>query len=99
MVNFEEVYNRQIDTVFKICVLYLKKIDAAEKATQDTFIKYMKYNPEFENIKHEKNWFIKTATNICKNILKSFWFKKIVCSEDLSIFIKKKKSIIFYKEY
>ena len=98
MVNFEEVYNRQVDTVFKICVLYLKKIDDAEEATQDTFIKYMKYNPEFENIKHEKNWFIKTATNICKNILKSSWFKKIVCSEDLSHFYQEEKDYDILQE-
>lgn len=92
------MYNRQVDTVFKICVLYLKKIDDAEEATQDTFIRYMKYNPEFETIKHEKNWFIKTSTNICKNILKSSWFKKIVCSEDLSHFYQEEKDYDILQE-
>ncbi|WP_270646609.1 RNA polymerase sigma factor [Paeniclostridium hominis] len=98
MVNFEEVYNLQVDTVFKICVLYLKKIDDAKETTQDTFIRYLKYNPEFENIKREKNWFIKTATNICKNILKSSWFKKIVCSEDLSHFYQEEKDYDILQE-
>ncbi|MGL5347620.1 MAG: RNA polymerase sigma factor [Peptostreptococcaceae bacterium] len=98
MDNFEEIYNRQVNTVLKICVMYLKNIDDAEEATQETFIKYMRYNPEFEDIKHEKNWFIRTSANICKNILKSAWFKKIICSDDLSHFYKDEKDYDILQE-
>lgn len=91
MDNFEEVYNRQVDMVLKISVLYLKNIHDAEEVTQETFVKFMRYKPIFENISHEKNWFIKTSSNICKNILKSSWLKKVTCSDDLSQFYKEEK--------
>ncbi|MGL4912320.1 MAG: RNA polymerase sigma factor [Romboutsia sp.] len=98
MSDFEEVYNRHVDMVLKICVLYLKNIHDAEEATQETFIKLMKYKPKFENKEHEKNWLIKTASNICKNILKSSWFKKITCSDDLSHFYKDEKEYDILQE-
>lgn len=91
MENFEEIYNRQVNTVLKICVMYLKNINDAEEATQETFIKYMRYKPRFEDENHEKNWFITTAANICKNMLKSAWFRKITCEDDLSNFYKDEK--------
>ncbi|MEG2290194.1 MAG: RNA polymerase sigma factor [Clostridium sp.] len=88
MRDFEKVYERQVDRVLKICVLYLKNTHDAEEATQDTFIKYMRYNPVFENLDHEKAWFIKTSSNICKNLFKSSWFKKVICFDNLSNFYK-----------
>lgn len=91
MENFEELYNRQVNTVLKICVMYLKNISDAEEATQETFIKYMRYKPQFEDENHEKNWLITTASNICKNMLKSAWFRKITCEDDLSHFYKDEK--------
>lgn len=78
MHNFEDIYNEHIDTIYKISLLYLKKPYDAEEATQDVFLKYLKYLPNFESKEHAKRWFIKTTTNICKNILKSSWFKKII---------------------
>ncbi|MEG0308525.1 MAG: hypothetical protein RR636_11310 [Clostridium sp.] len=41
MRDFEKVYERQVDRVLKICVLYLKNTHDAEEATQDIFIKYL----------------------------------------------------------
>lgn len=79
MSNFEEIYNEYIDIVYRVCLIYLKNTHDAEEATQDVFIKYLKYLPNFENKNHGKNWFIKTTANTCKNILKSSWFKNIIC--------------------
>ncbi|MGL5380993.1 RNA polymerase sigma factor, partial [Clostridium sp.] len=86
MNELEKTYARQVDMVFKICVLHLKNIHDSEEATQETFIKFIRYNPKFENLQHEKAWFIKTASNICKNILSSSWSSKVTCLDDLSYF-------------
>ncbi|MGL5751395.1 MAG: RNA polymerase sigma factor [Paraclostridium sp.] len=83
MRNFEKIYETNIDTVYKICLIYLKKPHDAEEASQETFMKYLRYLPHFENDEHEKRWFIKTSNNICKNILKSSWFKKIICYDNV----------------
>lgn len=83
--QFEIVYERNVDTVYKICFIYLKNKVDAEDMTQNTFIKYLRYNPTFESLKHEKNWFIKTSTNICKNHFKSWWNKNTYLTEELDI--------------
>lgn len=81
--QFEIVYERNVNIVYKICFIYLKNRVDAEDMTQNTFIKYLRYNPTFENLKHEKNWFIKTSTNICKNHFKSWWNKNTYLTDEL----------------
>ena len=44
-----------------------------EDAVQDTFFQLIKSGPAFESEEHEKAWLIRTATNICKNMLKHWW--------------------------
>ena len=80
---FESVYKRNVDTVYKVCYIFLKNKSDAEDLTQNTFIKYLKYNPEFSNLKHEKAWFIVTTSNVCKNHLKSWWKKTTVLSHEI----------------
>lgn len=83
MNEFEKVYEEYINMVYKICLMYLKKQHDAEEAAQETFMKYLKYLPDFENQEHGKRWFIKTASNVCKNILKSSWFKRVICYDSI----------------
>lgn len=78
--KFKEIYDRNVDNVFKICYSYMKNKDDAEDIVQDVFMQVIKKNPEFENEKHERAWLIVTASNLCKNNLKS-WKRK---NEDIS---------------
>lgn len=78
--KFKEIYDRNADNVFKICYSYMKNKDDAEDIMQDAFIQVIKKNPKFENEKHERAWLIVTASNLCKNNLKS-WKRK---QEDIS---------------
>lgn len=81
---FEEIYNRHVDTVFKIAIVYLKNQVDAEEVVQETFIKLLNTNKEFNDHNHEKAWLITVASNHCKNILKHSWFKRVVCIDELS---------------
>lgn len=83
--EFESIYNRNIDTVYRICYMYMKNKTDAEDMTQNTFIKYLKYNPTFENIEHEKAWFIVTATNNCKNHFKTWWHKNTYLDDEFEV--------------
>lgn len=69
------------DTIVRICYTYLKNKSDAEDVCQDVFLKIIDKSPEFEDKKHEKAYLIKTAVNMCKNKLTSFWNKN-KCSED-----------------
>ncbi|MFI3260338.1 MAG: sigma-70 family RNA polymerase sigma factor [bacterium] len=73
--KFEDVYERNASTVYRVCFMYVKNKHDAEDLTQNTFIKYMKYDPSFESLSHEKSWFIVVASNTCKNHFKAWWNK------------------------
>lgn len=79
--EIEEIYCRQIDTVYRVCLLHLKNKADAEDAAQAVFLKLMENGPVFQNQEHEKAWLIVTASNHCKNLLKH-WFRKSVPLEE-----------------
>lgn len=67
------------DMVLRISFTYLKNKDDAEDAVQEVFLKIISARPAFNDETHEKAWIIRTAINICKNKLTSYWNRK-TCS-------------------
>ncbi len=76
--KFESVYERNVDSVYKISYMYVKNKSDAEDLVQNTFMKYLKSNPEFSNLSHEKAWFIVTTSNTAKNHFKTWWNRNAV---------------------
>lgn len=72
-----EIYDRHVNSVYRVCILYMKNQHDTEDMVQNTFIRLMRNNTKFESFEHEKAWLIRTATNLCKDFFKSFW-RKIV---------------------
>ena len=68
------VYEKFVDTVYKVCFMLLKNVSETEDATQNVFIKFMKDSKEFQSDEHIKAWLIVTAKNECINMLKH-WFR------------------------
>lgn len=68
--NIEKVVLKYSNMIFKICLVALCNEHDAKDAVQETFYKYIKKTIEFENEEHEKAWFIRVATNVCKNMLR-----------------------------
>ena len=77
IVNYEleEVYQRQFSRVYRICLFLLKNRQDAEDSCHNIFIKYIKKQPKFENLEHEKAWFIRVSRNQCNDFFKLFWNK------------------------
>jgi RNA polymerase sigma-70 factor (ECF subfamily) len=71
--EFTEMYQRNIETVYRMCRLYLKNHADAEDATQSVFLKALTSNIAFNGPEHEKAWLITTAKNHCKDVLKHWW--------------------------
>ncbi|MFS0859165.1 RNA polymerase sigma factor [Paenibacillus taichungensis] len=82
-VFFDDIYKRNVDTVYRLCYVYLKNIADAEDAVQSIFLKLLDSNISFSNRNHEKAWFILTTKNHCKDILKSWWKVRKVDVESL----------------
>ena len=83
----EEEANRAIeryaDMVRRICMVHLKNESDTEDIFQTVFLKYVLHSAPFESEEHEKAWFILSAKNASKDILKSFWRSKIVDIENI----------------
>ena len=71
-----EIYTRHSKTVYRVCFAYMKNPADTEDAVQDTFFHLIKSGPAFENEEHEKAWLIRTAANICKDVLRHWWRRR-----------------------
>jgi RNA polymerase sigma-70 factor (ECF subfamily) len=71
-----EIYERHRLTVYRVCFAYMKNPADTEDAVQDAFIQLIKAGTPFASAEHEKAWLIRTATNICKNVLRHWWRKR-----------------------
>lgn len=72
------LYKAYCDMVYRICFIYLKNQQDAKDAVQETFLRLIRHPKKFENEAHAKSWLIVTASNYCKDILKSSWYRKQV---------------------
>ena len=73
--EFMEIYRRQVDTVYRICYSFMKNPADAEDLVQETFLKLLSMEKQFENERHERAWLIVTASNLCKDSLRKWWRK------------------------
>ncbi len=78
----QRVVDKYSDMLFRITLLHLKNKSDAEDAAQDVFFKLVEKEHIFESDEHEKAWLIRVAINVCKDRLKSAWFKKTVVFEE-----------------
>lgn len=52
----EHFMNEYGDAILRMCYIYLRDYQLAEDATQETFIKAMKFHERFEYRSSEKTW-------------------------------------------
>lgn len=70
-----KIYDRQADTIYRVCRMYMKNHQDAADMLHNTFLALLKKQKTFESEEHEKAWLIKVAVNTCKNELKH-WSRK-----------------------
>lgn len=69
--SIRELYERNFDTLYRVCYMYMKNIQDTEDAVHNAFLKAIETRKQFESENHEKAWLIRVASNICKNMLKA----------------------------
>ena len=93
--EFNRISEQYIDIVYRSAINICKNKSDAEDAVQNTFLKLLKSDIDFENEDHIRRWLIRVAVNECKNIWKSPWNKKISSFEELEkepVYIENEKS-------
>ena len=73
-----EIIQRNSDMVYRLAFSMVKTTQDAEDIHQEVFIKFLRKNPCFESLEHEKAWFIRVTANLCKNLWKTAWRQKMV---------------------
>jgi len=73
-----DIYDRHIDTVYRVCFSMMGNKQDAEDAVQAVFIKLMEVNRQFADYEHEKAWLITAARNHCRDLHRKWWRKKVV---------------------
>lgn len=69
------VYERELPTVWRVCRTYMKNTADTEDAAADTFAAFVRSAPAFESTEHEKAWLIRTASNVCRSMLRRAYRK------------------------
>lgn len=91
--DFKEKYDQYCKLIYKIAFIHLGNKADSEEAVQEVFIKLYRNAPEFHDSEHEKAWLIRVTSNHCKNMLRSFWRKKVTQFEDLSVYFGSQKEL------
>lgn len=81
--EFLELYNRNSKRTYQICFMHLKNHHEAEDAVQTVFLKYIQSGKVFQDVEYEKAWFIVTAQNHCRDVLRRWWRQRQISLEDL----------------
>ena len=83
--NAQRLVESYSDMILRISYSYLKQTYDAEDICQTVFLKYLTLQPEFENLRHEKAWIIRTTVNACKDHLKSSFFRRNVSLDEAKL--------------
>lgn len=67
--------------VLRVSYLYLKDIQRAEDAFQEVFIKVYKNYHKFNGKSSEKTWILSITINLCKDMLRSSWLRRVFVSD------------------
>lgn len=70
-IDIAGIFKRHADTVYRVCLTYLRDPADAEDVVQQVFMKLVSNPREFNDAEHEKAWLITCAVNACKDVLKS----------------------------
>lgn len=75
--DIERWINEYSDHLLRLCTLYLRDRALAEDALQDTFMRAWEHQSSFDGSENAKAWLTKIAVNVCKNILRSPWNRRV----------------------
>ena len=68
MVDVSLLVEEYGDLLYRICFLRLRNAFDAEDAVQETFLRYIKKQPDFDEAEHLKAWLCRVAINICRDM-------------------------------
>ncbi|MDO5540428.1 MAG: sigma-70 family RNA polymerase sigma factor [Eubacteriales bacterium] len=75
--KIREIYDRNFDSVYRVCLIYMKNREEALDMVQETFMKLMqKRMTDFTDEHHLDAWLRVVASNLCRNELHHWWRRR-----------------------
>lgn len=71
MVMLENAVDKYSAMLYCHSYMLLGQEQDAQDVVQETFLRYWRKSPDFENGEHEKAWLLHVSTNLCKNVHRS----------------------------
>jgi len=91
--GFLELYGRNVNRIYRICYLHLRNTADTQDAVQTVFLKFIRSGKTFASEEHEKAWFIVTARNHCRDVIKLPWRRvQIDCIDDFAETVADKRA-------
>ncbi len=82
MNDFDIIYEKHKNTVYRLALSYTKNTADAEDIVINTFVKLHKNLSKIKSEEHLRNWLIKVSINECKTLSLSVWKKKVSLFKD-----------------
>ena len=74
--SFEMLVTEYENMLYRTALSILGNIAEAQDIVQDVFIKLYEHTGMFVSKEHEKAWLLRVTINLCKNKLRSCWWRK-----------------------
>lgn len=75
--KFRELISAYQAELLHFCYVRLQDRMQAEDAVQETFMKVYRALPDYRDDGYEKAWLYRIALNVCRDMLRSGWFRRI----------------------
>ena len=76
--KFQSAVSQYQDTVFRVALHCMGRIQEAEDAVQEVFLRLYIHKEPFENPEHLRRWLIRVTVNVCRDVLKNPWRRRQV---------------------
>ncbi len=83
--EYTNIVDKYANDVYRVALSYCKSSYDADDILQNTFLKLLKTDTIFKDEQHLRYWLLRVAINECKNLLSSFWRRKIGSLELLEV--------------
>lgn len=83
--EFSKKYDLYKPMLYNIAYSYLKNTSDADDIVQDTFMKYLSTDKNFDTLDSEKYFLIRVCINIAINLLKSKWKKDVIKDDSIAL--------------
>lgn len=82
MEEMERLVTTYGNDVLRLATVILGSVDQAEDVHQETFLRVMRAWAGFRGDASEKTWITGIAVNVCRDMMRSAWKKKVVVSDE-----------------